>query len=40
VSEGVIPEESLNNISEALRGIDISATLKGKIKFMPIKHDY
>jgi insecticidal toxin complex protein TccC len=38
VSEGVIPEDNLRNITEALRSIDISATLKKKIQFMPMKH--
>jgi insecticidal toxin complex protein TccC len=37
VSEDVMPEGSLSNITEAFRSIDVSATLKGKIQFMPMK---
>lgn len=38
VTEDEIPEDQLQNVTEALRSIDISATLKGKIQFVPIKH--
>jgi insecticidal toxin complex protein TccC len=37
LSEDVIPEGSLSNITEALRGISISTALKGGIQFMPMK---
>lgn len=37
VSEGEIPDESLGNVVQALNRIDISASLKGKIQFMPMK---
>lgn len=37
LSEDVMPDESVSNIIEALMNIDISATLNGKLMFMPIK---